>query len=188
MSVELGLIEQDELLEGLMSLTGNNLGLSCELLKKVIKKTECEIQTTLKEIADNIDVETRCARCRASYALNKNMRLSSNHSKKPKHTAGHHIVALADRRAEQALRILLKWGVDFNDEANAVYLPQFKKHVPHKSMPDAIAHSQTHTEVYHQNVVSLLVDIDKISGVIRDDILKTLREIGEDLQDGTFPI
>ena len=51
MSIELELIEQDELLDGLMALTGYNLGLSHQLLDKVIKKTECEVQTTLKEIA-----------------------------------------------------------------------------------------------------------------------------------------
>jgi len=38
MSIELELIEQDELLDGLMTLIGHNLGLSHQLLAKVIKK------------------------------------------------------------------------------------------------------------------------------------------------------
>jgi len=187
MPVELELIEQDELLEGLMSLTGNNLGLSCELLKKVIKKTECEIQTTLKEIADNVDVETRRARRRALYALNKNMSVSANHPLKPRFSAAHHIVAWNDSRAEKALKILIKWDIDVHDEINSVYLPRYEKHTPHKNMPDAVAHSKMHTNFYHINVVAVLVAVD-IPGAVRDSIVEALREIAEDLQDGVFPI
>ena len=44
MDVELELIEKHQLLEDLMALTGNNLGLSHQLLSKVIKKTEQEVQ------------------------------------------------------------------------------------------------------------------------------------------------
>ncbi|MCF6254867.1 MAG: hypothetical protein L3J98_06100 [Gammaproteobacteria bacterium] len=80
--MELELIEQNELLDGLMTLTGHNIGLSHQLLQKVIKKTEYEVQTTLKEIASNIDREKRNARRRALYALNRNMRLSPNHPPK----------------------------------------------------------------------------------------------------------
>jgi hypothetical protein len=79
MSIKLELIEQDELLDGLMTLTGHNLGLSHQLLDKVIKKTEHEVQTTLKEMANNIDRKKRNPRRRALYALNRNMRLSLNH-------------------------------------------------------------------------------------------------------------
>ena len=44
--MKLELIEQKELLEGLLQLTNDNLGLSHELLNKVIKKTTWEVQTT----------------------------------------------------------------------------------------------------------------------------------------------
>jgi len=185
--MELELIEQDELLDGLMTLTGHNLGLSYQLLEKVIKKTEHEVQTTLKEIASNIDREKRNARRRALYALNRNMRLSSNHPPKPKNTASHHIVALTDRRAERALRILVKWGIDFNDEENGVNLPRYKKYVPHDAMPAAIAHSQIHTEIYHENVFTVLMKVDLVA-VSKEDITETLKEIAEDLQAGIFPI
>ena len=187
MSIELELIEQDELLDGLMALTGYNLGLSHQLLDKVIKKTEYEVQTTLKEIANNIDREKRNARRRALYALNKNMRLSSNHPPKPKNTASHHIVALTDPRAERALRILLRWSIDFNDEANGVNLPRYKKYVPHNSMSDAIAHSQIHTENYHENVAFLLTEANSMA-TSKNDIIEVLREIAADLQLGVFPI
>ncbi len=185
--MELELIEQDELLDGLMTLTGHNLGLSYQLLEKVIKKTEHEVQTTLKEIASNIDREKRNARRRALYALNRNMRLSPNHPPKPKNTASHHIVALADPRAERALRILVKWGIDFNDEANGVNLPRYKKHVPHNAMPDAVAHSQTHTADYHDNVFTVLAMVDS-TATSKEDIFKVLREIATDLQFGSFLI
>jgi hypothetical protein len=58
------LIEEEELLEGLMLITDGNLGLSHELLKKVIQKTEWELKKTLQEMRENIAVEVRWARRR----------------------------------------------------------------------------------------------------------------------------
>lgn len=94
---------------------------------------------------------------------------------------------MTDHRAERALRILLKWGIDFNDEANGVNLPRYKKHVPHDSMPAAIAHSQIHTEDYHENVVFLLTEAN-LMAASKNDIIEVLREIATDLQMGGFPI
>jgi len=187
MNVELELIEQDELLDGLMTLTNGNIGLSHQLLNKVIKKTEYEVKTTLKEIADNIKRETRNARRRGMYHLNRNMYLSSNHPTKPINTAAHHIAALTDPRATKALEILLKWGIDFNDEANGVNMPQFIKYLPHSSMPNAAAHTQVHTDEYHANVITMLRAADSIA-TSKDDIIKALREIAIDLQTGDFPL
>ncbi len=70
-------------------------------------------------------------------------------------------------------------------EANGVNLPRFKKHVPHSSMPNAIAHSQVHTDIYHENVVTMLIIADATASS-KDDIIEVLREIGNDLQAGTF--
>jgi len=185
--MELEIIDQDEMLEGLLALTGDNIGLSYALLNKVIKKTEFEVKATLKDIADNIDKEKRSALRRIRTELNKNMRLSPNHPRKPKFTANHHIAAATDPRAEQALKILLKWGIDFNHEANGVQLPRYKKDIPHASMPNAYAHSQVHTKAYHANVVFLLVDANS-TATSKEDIIKVLQEIAYDLQAGTFPI
>jgi len=185
--MELEIIEQEEMLAGLMTLTDGNMGLSYSLLNKVIKKTELEVKATLKDIADNIDKEKRSALRRIRAELNKNMLLSPNHLPKPKFTANHHIAAATDSRAEKALKILLKWGINFNHGANGVQLPQYKKHVPHKSMPKAIAHSQTHTNMYHTNVFIVLMRVDLVAAS-KNDIIKALREIGKDLQAGTFPI
>ncbi len=187
MSVEFELIEQEELLEGIMLLTNNNLGLSHQLLEQVIKKTTSEVQKILKELEKNIDVEKRRAKRKANRTINKNMRLSANHPTKPLFTAAHHLVAWNDPRAEKALRILMKWGISPHNEVNSVYLPLHEKHTPHKDIPNAIAHSKIHTGFYHINVTTVLVTVD-IPSATRDDIIEALREIAEDLQDGSFPI
>ena len=44
--LKLELIEQKELLEGLLQLTNNSLAFSSEQLNKVIKKTKWKVQTT----------------------------------------------------------------------------------------------------------------------------------------------
>jgi len=44
MSIEFELIEQSEMLEGLMTLTGDNIGLSHQLLQKVIKKQRLKLK------------------------------------------------------------------------------------------------------------------------------------------------
>ena len=66
-------------------------------------------------------------------------------------------------------------------------LPRYRKHVPHKSMPDAIAHSQTHTADYHDNVFTVLAMADS-TATSKEDIFKVLREIATDLQSGGFLI
>ena len=81
----------------------------------------------------------------------------------------------------------MKWGINFNDEANGVNLPRYKKHVPHNAMPDAIAHSQIHTEDYHENVAFLLTEVD-LMATSKNNIIEVLREIAVDLQVGAFPI
>lgn len=68
---------------------------------------------------------------------------------KPKNSTGHHLVALADPRAEKALRILLAYGIDPSNEANGVNLPRYKGYTPHPNMPNAISHAETHTNNYY---------------------------------------
>jgi len=92
---------------------------------------------------------------------------------------------VTDLRAERALRILLRWGIDFNHEANGVNLPQFKKRVPHKLMPNAIAHSQIHAEDYHENVTFLLTEANSMA-TSKNDIIEVLREMAADLRLGVF--
>ena len=167
--IELELIEEEELLVGLLSLTSGNLGAAYSLLEKTKKETvnavkavlqqaptplldqaikENAKQATLQKFDDNLDQELKRARRRAQYALSRNMRNSPQHPVKPKNTADHHIAASIDRRAQIALEILLKFGINPNDEPNGVNLPRFVRNTPHSSMPNAIAHSRTHTNYY----------------------------------------
>ncbi len=93
-TVELSLIEEEELLAGLYILTGDNLGKASILLNKVKNETLKEIkaqiaqnktpqldaairetakQEILKRLKDNLKRELSLARGRAQYALKKNM-------------------------------------------------------------------------------------------------------------------
>jgi len=144
-------------------------------------------QATLQKLDGNLAQELKRGRRRAQYALNRSMRNSSNHPAKPIGTAGHHIVASTDPRADRALRILRIYDIDPNDEANGVNLPRYARHVPHSAMPKAIAHSQTHTAIYHQNIFVTLMLVD-VPGMTREGIVKALRYIASDLRAGTFPI
>jgi len=207
--VELELIEEEELLAGLLSLTSGNLGAAYSLLEKAKKETvkavkaaiqqaptplldqsikENARQATLQKLDDNLEQEVKRARRRAQYALNRNLRDSSHHPAKPKDTAGHHIAAATEPRAEKALRILLAYDISPNDEANGVNLPRFARHTPHSSMPNAISHAETHTNDYYGNVEVVLLNVADVPGATREDVVKGLRDIGRRLQAGTFPI
>ncbi|MCG3723143.1 AHH domain-containing protein [Vibrio cincinnatiensis] len=107
--------------------------------------------------------------------------------KKPANTAAHHIVASDHPRAAKSRLRLAAFGIDIDHEANGVYLPRFKKHIPHKAMPSARAHSVTHTHQYYLNVEFLLEDTIA-DGLGRRGIIDTLREVGEDLEAGEFPL
>jgi len=206
--VELELIEEEELLAGLLSLTSGNLGAAYSLLEKAKKETvkavkaalqqaptplldqaikENAKQATLQKLDDDLDQELKRARRRAQYALNRNMRNSSRHPTKPKDMAGHHIAASVDKRAKVALEILLKFGISPNDEVNGVNLPRFVRHTPHSVMPAAIAHSLTHTNYYYDNVDAVLLRVD-VPGATRENVIKALRDIAADLRSGMFPI
>lgn len=179
-------LTQKELLEGLLQITGN-LGVACTLLDRVINVTEEEFKITRQEIKDNISAEKRNARRRKRYRFNINM-VKCWRRKKPDGTfVAHHIVALTDPRAEQALIILLSFGIDPNDAINGVYLPRFVKDTPHSTMPDACAHSTIHTDMYYANVVVMLRRTN-VPGATKTDIENVLQEIALSLQVGTFPI
>lgn len=107
---------------------------------------------------------------------------------RPDYVALHHIVAWGDSRAQVALEILLKWNIDPHDVTNLVYLPRFVKHTPHFDMPNAIAHSRAHTNVYYKNVEFVLNRVSSIPGATREDILQAMRDIGQDLQAGIFSV
>ncbi|GAA5445403.1 hypothetical protein Misp06_03606 [Microbulbifer sp. NBRC 101763] len=106
----------------------------------------------------------------------------------PDNTDAHHIVPAKENRAwakdyaQAARAILRRWGIPINHEANGVALPT-KSTVPVKSLPNAYPHKKVHTKVYYLNIVDQLSEAHD-----RETCIDTLREIGEDLEDGTYPI
>ncbi|SBS26216.1 hypothetical protein MSP8886_00536 [Marinomonas spartinae] len=121
-----------------------------------------------------------------SKKLAENMR-KAGRGDKPEGTAAHHIVSWNDIRASKARLRLAAFGIDIDHEANGVYLPLHKAHIPMKSMPRAYAHSTIHTEKYYLNV-EFLIDEAIQEGLGHRGILDTLRDIANGLQKGTFPI
>jgi hypothetical protein len=164
-----------------------NLGLSHQLLYKVIDRTREEVKEILSDINQNIDRAKRHARRRAQRQSRKNLKLSGRYEQWYKNVSIHHIVAWGDERARRALGILLKYGIMPNDEANLVLLPKYKDHTPHPKMENAKAHSEIHTEVYHRDVLMTLVRVD-VPGATREDIIEALREIAMDLEEGEFSV
>jgi len=178
-TIELKLIEEEELLAGLLILTKNNLGKASILLGKVKKETvkairaqikqdntpqldaaikETAKRKTLNRFEGDLKRELNLARRRAQYALKNNMAQSVHHpDKRPRNTAAHHLVALTDPRAQVALQILTNFNISANNSANGVDLPRYEKDRNHKDMPNAIAHSKTHTNVYFANVETVLL-------------------------------
>ncbi len=160
-SIELKLIEEEELFAGLLTLTENNPGKASILLDKIKNETvkairaqikqsetpqldaairETAKQETLKCFEGDLKRELNLARRRAQYALKKSMTRSDYHpDKRPQNTAAHHLVALTDPRARIALDILEKFGIPCDYAANGVDLPRYVKNQNHKDMPDAIA-------------------------------------------------
>ncbi|ELV8742471.1 TPA: hypothetical protein I7750_19630 [Vibrio vulnificus] len=128
---------------------------------------------------------------RWQHHKNHSQRLAANmlaaNRKRPANTAAHHIVSWDHPRAAKARIRLAAFGIDIDHEANGVYLPRFKKHIPHANMPKAKAHSSTHTNQYYLNVEFLLEDTIA-EGLGRKGIIETLREVGEDLEAGEFPL
>ena len=82
---------------------------------------------------------------------------------------------------------LSAFGIDIDHEANGVYLPRFQKHVPMEILPDAYPHSKIHTGKYYLNVEFLLNETIA-EGLGHRGIIDMLKEIGEELADGSFPI
>ncbi|EOG5907665.1 AHH domain-containing protein, partial [Vibrio vulnificus] len=72
---------------------------------------------------------------RWQHHKNHSQRLAANmlaaSRKRPANTAAHHIVSWDHPRAAKARIRLAAFGIDIDHEANGVYLPRFKKHIPH---------------------------------------------------------
>ncbi|MDR6882436.1 RHS repeat-associated core domain-containing protein [Bacillus sp. 3255] len=90
--------------------------------------------------------------------------------------AAHHIVAAIDGRAKIAQDILNKYNVDIDSAYNGVFLPTSDGFVESN-------HRRIHTNVYYDNVNSLLSGAKS-----QDDVIDILDDIRDQLTNGTFPI
>ena len=105
----------------------------------------------------------------------------------------HHIVAKGARRARRAIHILKALGIDIDDPANGVFLPASEKDKRKGKLTSAFVHNQVHTNVYYANVTAEIVDLyeanlDKDKDIQRQEMKGLLREIGDQLKTGKYPL
>ncbi len=96
---------------------------------------------------------------------------------RPAGAAAHHIVARAAKRAIPARVQLEGFGIEIDDAANGVYLPQ--------SLASALGgayHPRLHTNRYYAEVNRIL-----LQALTRDDAIEILSEVRARLIDATFP-
>lgn len=97
---------------------------------------------------------------------------------RPPDSAAHHIVAGTDARAAEARSVLKQEGIGINKAGNGVFLPKNSTVANPSGMQ---VHSTVHTDVYYDAVNSALRNSQP--GTVGD----ALQDIGNQLQNGTFP-
>jgi hypothetical protein len=130
-------------------------------------------------------------RIRWEHAKRHNIKLSENMlaagRQRPKNVSTHHIVAWDHPRAAKSRIRLAAYAIDIDNECNGVFLPRYQQHCPHPYMPNANAHSKTHTEEYFFNV-EFLLEGTAAEGLGRNAIVSTLRSVSHALEKGAFPL
>ncbi|WP_445355278.1 AHH domain-containing protein [Microbulbifer sp. EKSA008] len=185
-------IDQETLYEGIKSISKSDFKAK-EILATLIEAQQEEVEAAIehkkKKRKTSAQIAIEKARRRHMRKLKRNMRNASPSRPQPKkYMAAHHIVSWHDSRALAARQILAQYGIDINDESNGVWLPQYEKDLPHKACPDAYAHAKIHTNVYYVNVTNLLQTEARIPGTSANDIRDVLRDIGDELVSGVFPV
>lgn len=98
---------------------------------------------------------------------------------RPECYAAHHIVAKNARHADEGREVLAKWGIELDDAANGVYLPQQKDDCGNGEA----YHPQIHTRRYYLTVNRMLR-----LATSKEQAIATLREIARLLSLNQFPI
>ncbi|GAB1260347.1 AHH domain-containing protein [Aurantivibrio plasticivorans] len=116
--------------------------------------------------------------------LGRYMIADGNPKPSPEHAA-HHIVPGKGRTQEpyRARAHMHTRGIRINDPDNGVWLPRYKKHTPHWSMPEALSHLEYHT-IGYETRVSQAVRRKQTESQIRSE----LRFIAKLLQENKFPV
>lgn len=185
-------IDKEFLYEGIKSISNSDLEAK-EILSTLIEAQQEEVEAAIEHKKKKKKTPAQIAlekeRRRHMRKLKRNMRNATPNRKQPKkYMAAHHIVSWHDQRALAARQILAQYEIDINDESNGVWLPQYEKDLPHEACPEAYAHAKIHTNVYYVNVTNLLQAEARVPGTSAQDIQDVLRDIGDELVSGVFPV
>ncbi len=108
--------------------------------------------------------------------LRKNMEQAMNRDSNPEESNAHHIVG---RDTPQAAKELERLGIDRNDPANGIFLPNS----PESSLKGAVHGQGRHTADYSNEVEQ------RFAGVItREEALEVLQSLKEDLYNGNLSV
>lgn len=105
----------------------------------------------------------------------------------------HHIVAKGDKRSRRAVEILRTLGIDIHGLDNGVFLPASESDRSSGNLKNAYVHGAVHTKAYYANVNFELIEVFSQNTHLpnserRAEIIDVLTDIGERLQNGTYPI
>lgn len=99
----------------------------------------------------------------------------------------HHIVAKDAKLARRAQEILFALGIDLDDPDNGVFLPKTEQDRRKGNLKKAYVHGGIHTKPYYANINFQIVEAFE-NNADKDDMKRTLRDIADELQRGTYPI
>lgn len=127
---------------------------------------------TVGEVAQGLVNELLTYRASSQLAKNMQCKTDAYHQERPDDGCWrpHHIVAFADRRAQQARTILAEVGIDINSAANGVWV-------------ECERHQRMHTDIYYEAVNKILGGASKNTTKVSE----ALREIARQIQNNTFP-
>ncbi|MBQ1782598.1 MAG: AHH domain-containing protein [Gammaproteobacteria bacterium] len=184
-------VDPNELRHNLTALTGDATRASA-LLRDVVHAYETEAAEEILvrkgiKTREQVDNERRARIIGRSHSVRLRENMIAAGRKGPPNAAAHHVVAWDDKRANEARAILKQVGIDIDDEANGVFLPRWRRHTPHPTMPNAYAHLPVHTNVYFLNVTTMLREEFNAEGS-QEDLKDVLRDIAKRLTNGTFPL
>ena len=96
---------------------------------------------------------------------------------RPGNAAAHHLVAGTDSRAALARTILAREGIDINEAANGLFLPQSRR----VQQAPVMTHSTIHTDAYYLELTR------RLAGAAPGTVRETLRSVADDVAGGNFP-
>jgi|GEM_PF-5444294 len=182
-------VSVEQFREGLYRIAGEDQGQADRLFEQFKEALIQDITLTVNaKKKGKPEAQILLERMKAREGRKHYKTLSRNLGARPANTAAHHIVSWYDEAAGASRQILRRFGIDIDSSANGVYLPRFKRHLPHPDMPDAYSHSEIHTKDYYLNITQMLTDESSLPNTTKEDIEEVLRDIANELQNGSFAL